>query len=159
MRMWHGTLWILKCEAFNTDKLQSTGKVINELLSSLFQGSRKNPKTLLNDQAFTFVCLHLWTGMPDSIAEGIQPTRWLSCYSACSQSSLPWLSLPLPPRNAVPTCCWKGKTSAAFSPLFKQAPLGRGNTLAAQYSMKNYFNYFRGSKHPLWSLFFLPPNH
>lgn len=39
----------------------------------------------------------------------------------------------------------KEKTPAAFSPLLLQG----GNTLAAQYSMKNYFNYFRGSKHRL----------
>lgn len=41
MEMWHGTLWILKYEDFNSNKLLSTGKVINELLFSLFQVSRK----------------------------------------------------------------------------------------------------------------------
>lgn len=62
--------------------------------------------------------------VPDSIAEGMQPTRWLSCYSACSQSSLPWLSLPHPPRNAVPTCCWKGKNTSCLLATLEESSFG-----------------------------------
>ena len=94
---------------------------------------------------------------PGGVAEGTQPARCLACSSACFW---PWLpgsprrSLRTPPRNAVPACCWEGEKNSCLL----SASLRGGNT-AAQPSMENYFNYFRGSKRPLESFFFLlPPN-
>lgn len=149
MEMWHGTLWILNCETFNTNKLKSTGKIINELLSSLFQVSRKNPKMLLDARSSSYISMPASLNWHAKHMKGCNPLS----DSPVTQPALSPHSPGSPCHSLLGTlflhAAGKEKSSAAFSPLFKQAHLWRGNTLAAQYSMKNYFSYFRSSKHSL----------